>query len=867
MGRIGDSPFGDEDSPVLRRLVWHRLGWWAAVVLIAVTAAGPAAAQGLKWSDWNSLNDAAVRYGSRADYELAISFAKMALKAAESGPSSAVAGHPSKDERTVMCLQTLAGLYELTGRYPEAEPVLKRAVALGEKANGAAAETLLGQTLTSLAVVDEQTGRYAEAEVAAKRAQQLIKKSEVRADNDAYMVPILNTFASLSMRDGHYDEAKQFLNRAKDILAFAGVKSVTQSPTLYLLALCDLRQDRYEEARINAAMAMLNMRDAYGPKNPRLAKYYLLLALIYFAEHKENRAEELFDQDLAILSAQFESSFAYMSERDRLRLLETVQTTFQAYFTFCVGRYSKTPEVAGRMYDALLWEKGMIAQSVGAMWAQMAALGDANERDLVAKLVELKARYAQLAENPGPDAEAWVKQMEGIRGRANDIEEQLVRNQSQHRRSPATVTWRDVQKRLGASDAAIEFARFTEYDGKSPSSKAYYVALVVVPGSANPTLVNLGAASNLEAAGLAAYREAVAKRGMTVTAAKIPGVDSYRALWQPLGPYLKAVQRVYASPDGVLDEIPLGILPDDSGKLLGEKYDLRILISTRDVLEQGVPSGHGGENTAVLIGNPQFDLTPQGERSALAKLGAKSESPAFPTSLSPLNRMRSRDPVSGKLPPLPGTQVEIEAIKRELEEAHWHAEVFLGPLALKRVLMRVRSPRLVHIATHGFFQPDQQVDAIGMDTAPFPTLEDPMLRSGLYLAGADRVLSHQPVPEDLEDGVLTAYEASTLNLHGTELVILSACETGLGKIQNGEGVFGLRRAFQLAGAHYIVMSLWSVPDRETQELMEDFLGRWLHGEEIHAALRNAQEHERALVRARYHVDAPYYWGAFILVGN
>ena len=405
------------------------------------------------------------------------------------------------------------------------------------------------------------------------------------------------------------------------------------------------------------------------------------------------------------------SSFAYMSETDRLRLLETVQITFQAYFTFCVSRYSQTPEVAGRMFDALLWEKGMIAQSVGAMWAQIAALGDANERDLVAKLVAVKARYAQLAENPGQDAQAWVKQMEGIRGQANDIEGQLVRNQSSHHRNLATVTWRDVQKRLGASDAAIEFARFAEYDGKSPSGKTHYIALVVAPGSANPTLVNLGSASNPEGGGLEAYREAVAQRGMKVAPANIPGVESYSALWQPLEPYLKGVQRVYVSPDGVLDEIPLGILPDDSGKLLGEKYDLRILISTRDVLEQGSPPGHGDENTAVLIGNPQFDLMPQGERSALARLGAGSESPVF--SLSPLNRMRSRDQAGGNLPPLPGTQVEIEAIKRQLEEAHWHAEVFLGPLALKSVLMRVRSPRLLHIATHGFFELDQQVDAIG----------------------------------------------------------------------------------------------------------------------------------------------------------
>ena len=809
-----------------------------------------------------------MQYGAGAKYDLAIPFAKMALKAAEAGPSAPVAGHGTKDERIVPCLRTLAELYALTGRYAEAEPLYKRALAIGEKGTGAD----LGLTLSSLAVVYQRTGRYADAEAAAKRAQQLLKKTEIRADNDTRMVPVLDVLASLAMRDGNYDDAKKFLTQAKDILGFDGPKSPTQSPNLYLIALCDLRQGRYEDARINAVWAMLNFRDAYGPNHPGLARYYLLLAQIYLAEHKVSEAENCFDKDLAILSAQFKSAFAYMSERDRLRLLETVQMTLRAYFTFCLSQYSTTPDVAARMFDVLLWEKGMIAQSVGAMWARLAASGDADDRRLLAKFTAVKARFAQLAGNPGPDAAAWAKQMEDFSKQANDLEEQLARRQTSPAHGPvqAVVTWRDVQKQLVPGDAAVEFAHFAEYDGKSPAGRAYYVALVVTAGSAPPALVNLGEAANAEGAGLKAFRSAVAQRGMTVSTARVPGAEMYRACWKPLEPYLKGARRVYVSPDGVLHEIPLGILPDESGKLLGEKYDLRIVTSTRGVLERHGPVGDAAEKTAVLIGNPQFDLSAQAERSALAKLDAGSQSPTLAASLSPLDRMRSRDQSGGKLPPLPGTQAEIQAIKSELDGAHWHTETYLGPMALKEILRRVRSPRLLHIATHGFFEPDQKLgatDTFSVERGSSPALEDPMLRSGLYLAAADRALSHEPAPEGLDDGVLTAYEASTLDLYGTEVVILSACETGLGEVANGEGVFGLRRAFQVAGAHYIVMSLWSVPDHETQELMQGFVGRWLQGEEIHAALRDAQEQERAVVRSRYHVDDPFYWGAFILVGN
>src|SRR5208337_2780554 len=137
----------------------------------------------------------------------------------------------------------------------------------------------------------------------------------------------------------------------------------------------------------------------------------------------------------------------------------------------------------------------------------------------------------------------------------------------------------------------------------------------------------------------------------------------------------------------------------------------------------------------------------------------------------------------------------------------------------------------------------------------------------LYLTGANRTLEGRKTPADMDDGVLTAYEATQLNLQGTELVVLSACETGLGESQNGEGVFGLRRALQEAGAETVLMSMWSVPDQETQELMTLFYRRWLGGKDKHEALREAQSELRATVRARYGRDLAYYWGAFVLVGR
>jgi len=143
-----------------------------------------------------------------------------------------------------------------------------------------------------------------------------------------------------------------------------------------------------------------------------------------------------------------------------------------------------------------------------------------------------------------------------------------------------------------------------------------------------------------------------------------------------------------------------------------------------------------------------------------------------------------------------------------------------------------------------------------------------MLRSRLYFAGAQHTLDGKALPADLSDGILTAFQASTLNLRGTELVVLSACETGRGEQQDGEGVFGLRRALQEAGAESVLMTLWEVPATETQELLSDFYRHWLaDGMDKHQALLAAQENEQKIVQKRYGSDQPYYWGAFILVGR
>ncbi|MBI2955785.1 MAG: CHAT domain-containing protein, partial [Acidobacteria bacterium] len=391
-------------------------------------------------------------------------------------------------------------------------------------------------------------------------------------------------------------------------------------------------------------------------------------------------------------------------------------------------------------------------------------------------------------------------------------------------------------------------------DGKQWSDKTYYVALILTPETTTaPRFVVLGEASQLEGAALTSYRALVSPNGSTEAR------TLYQAFWQPLERALGKAKRVYLSPDGVLNLIGWNVIP--AGKrLLVERYDIRLVSSTKDLLRERRPAA---SQTAVLVGHPQFDLREDQQRAVVRSLQTTEEEK---TLVALVRGSRSRDQQGQTLPSLPGAKMELDAVETLLEKRGWQVERFSGATALEEAVKQVRQPRLLHLATHGFFLADQEAAGrVRSGEAPSGR-EDPMLRSGLYLAGAERALAGQPLPADLDDGILTAYEASGLSLQGTELVVLSACETGLGEVKNGEGVFGLRRALQVAGAEAVLMSLWEVPDRETQELMALFYQKWLAGQSKPEALRKAQQELRARVKKRYGRDLPYYWGAFVLVG-
>ncbi|MCH8234470.1 MAG: CHAT domain-containing protein [Bacteroidetes bacterium] len=314
---------------------------------------------------------------------------------------------------------------------------------------------------------------------------------------------------------------------------------------------------------------------------------------------------------------------------------------------------------------------------------------------------------------------------------------------------------------------------------------------------------------------------------------------SYDHFWSPLKKHLKGIKTVYFSPDGVFNSLNLQTLYNpDKKKYLMEEVDVRIVTSTKDLLAAKSPTMP--YNYVILMGNPDFGQ----EAQLLANRNINTT-----TTLDSLARYG--------ISALPGTKIEIENLSELFQQKGWREDVWTEKDATEDHLKNMRKPKVLHIATHGFFEPDDDEHTYQ---------NNPLYRSGLLLSGAEKVFQNNEnirgnTQIGKEDGVLTAFEAMNLNIENTELVVLSACETGLGEIRNGEGVYGLQRAFQVAGARSLMISLWKVSDQVTQELMVDFYTNWLGGMSKREALKKTQ----LMLKEKY--KSPFYWGAFVLIGE
>jgi CHAT domain-containing protein/tetratricopeptide (TPR) repeat protein len=628
---------------------------------------------------------------------------------------------------------------------------------------------------------------------------------------------------------GERAEAMRLLAEALDIhRSVLGDGHPKVGMSLYNIASHLAHQGDYDDAEPLYRRADAIVRTTLGPAHPSLGEILLGLVELLGATSRPEEALRLSREVASIHAQMIRVASTAASEVEFLTWLETVAKGFHTTLSLAVAFFRDSPAVIAEIFDLVLRRKSVTAEVV-AVRRNADLTGSPPE--VVAAVWEWKSLQAQIA------AQAWgsgVKARSAIPElieRAEQLELTIARaipavNLERRLESFARA---DVVACLPEGSALIEVVRspIFEFDARPGGwGMPRYLAFVVTDGS--PDTVSLADLGDAEACDNTVAQLLSAICVTSEAGAAAVSTSLREAAFDPLVPHLGGRTRLLIAPDGQLARLPFEVLRLDGSRRLIDDYAISYVAVGRDLLPRLPATEPAGP--ALVLADPDFDFD-----------GEPEEATAQPVP------RRSRDLAVSEIQwgPLKETREEGIAVGRLLG-----VEPAMGRDAAEPRITGARSPRVLHAATHGFFLPDLDLP-----------VESPLLRSGIVLTGGNRTFAGQRLAAALGDGILNAEEVMALDLRATELAVLSACETALGEIRNGEGVYGLRRAFPLAGCETVVMSLWKVPDLETQLLMVDFYRRLAEGAPRVEALRQSQ------LAIRIAHEEPYFWGAFICHGS
>lgn len=751
-------------------------------------------------------------------------------------------------------INNLGNVYVRLGNYPKARPYLIQAVEIWKKSLGENDPNLAG-SLNNLGSVYSDMGQHTIAESYYLQAMEIYKKA--LGENHPNVAVSLSGLGTTHYLIGNYYKSKYYNNLALEIRKkYLGEMHDEVAISLQNLGISECEMGNYPKAETYYLQALEIRKKALGETHPTLQESISCFGEFHFSQGQMEEAESRYLDWNDKKKEQIQRYLPFLSDNEKKEFYENRLSASQEVFkSFCVNRYAGKKAIAENLYNDQLATKGLLLNN-SAKWKHR--IKTSGDKKLFALYTEWEMYQNKLNKLFQSADSTELAGLDSMKAKTEKMEKELSLRSENFAKlaDKKLINWKDVQKALNPGEAAVEMVRIKKFgiektvtdtsDPKKPVYKVkgltdtiYYAALIVKPESLLPEMVVLKNGNDLEGKYLKYYQNLINN--------KLDDNKSYQQFWQKIGARLEGSKRVYFSPDGVYHNLNLNTLfnPKTKKYLLEEK-DIRIVTVTKDIVN---PSPAEEDNKlAELVGFPSYYTNQTGQ------IAAKSErkSPELIYGLS----LKS----TGSLAELPATKTEVDKIAGILTEKGWEVKNYTGESAIEENIKESYKPRLLHVATHGFFQPDTTKGS------------NPLLRSGLMLAGAGNTLKGEK-NETGEDGILTAYEAMNLNLDNTDLVVLSACETGLGEIKNGEGVYGLQRAFKVAGAKSIIMSLWKVNDEATQELMVSFYKNWLSPPTIKGGKKPNEwlSKRSAFLKAQKELKAkypnPYYWGAFVMVGE
>lgn len=794
------------------------------------------------------LNNLAVLYKDLGRYEASERLYREALQTLEAKLTKTDNDYPR-------ILNNLAILYNRMGRFNAAEQLYQEIIAIREINPGKTSREY-ASSLNNLAVLYYCEGRYDASETLYLQAKS-IREATLGKKHQHY-AGSLNNLALLYLEMGRYAEAEAYFLEAKTIWAATlGVDHPGYAECLHNLGVLYQKIGCFADAEANYLEAIAIREKTLGRLHPDLAVSLNKLGQLYGLEGRYAEAAPLFQEANAISKTLLSNGTHFLSDRELDAYVQLFLTDQDHYYSFAQQANSRCPDIIADCYNNALFYKGFL------LYAALQIKNLANTDTTAMRLSDLLKSYRRRLAGEYAKPIDQRQDAERLEALVNTVEKELVQQVAGLGDLAQQVPWESVQAELKPGEAAVEFVHYHYYN-PDPTDSILYAALLLRYGDSGPKLIPL-----FEEKRLARMLPAGNDPDQIDAFYQLPtGLAAYALIWQPLDTLLEGCHRVYCSPSGLLHRLNLSALPANAHQIVADKRQLVLLGSTRQLVT-GVrhPVEQAGKS-AVLFGGIGYDAGANSIEPEISGSERRGTSVTDPD-LVAVFRTTLGTPKAWKY--LPATLTEVCRIADMLNTNSFQCRLFSGSAAAEDVLKQMgrisEAPAILHLATHGYFFPappeNLKHSGIALDDQSliFQASDQVMIRSGLILAGANTTWTTGRAPESGEDGILTAYEISQLNLSKTNLVVLSACETGLGELAGHEGVYGLQRAFKIAGARYLLMSLWQVNDTKTGELMQEFYHQYLDEKlPIPDAFMAAQ----ATLRKRY-PGSPYVWAGFVLV--
>lgn len=643
------------------------------------------------------------------------------------------------------------------------------------------------------------------------------------------------------------DSAKVYFSKAKEVYELKFNRNEIYE---FYIELAKMYLKCGDKGKADEIYKILNseFKDFLGnTQNKNVGNYYL-------ANNDYKNSKPIFEKNKTRLKNRVINFLEVYSEDEQRSFLRTIDDDINNIYSFCYKFNTKQPEVAEIAIENALTYKGSQLMARLLLTKFASSTKDTNFIKLFKEWKMLNFNKTQQALKENID--------KSITTQIQEIEKELAVKSVPFRKfnDNFNISFNDINKSLKKNEAVIEFINFKYHNGFKFTDSTFYCAIILTPSKANPIMIPLFEEKQLQKI----FAKAKSSNDSTTVSILYNNTQLYDLIWKPLESHLTNINTIYYSPAGLLNKISFSSIKNNLNQYLSDKsnIELKLVLSSKQLINRELPFKFQTNTNVRLFGGVNYEDKENLWREAIKKVGLdkskENNNISFPRSGSSFR-------------PLHGALLETDSIEAILKRKGINNVIKYTEFDANEERFNSfdgNSPDIINISTHGFFL-EKQLAVIDTSfsltgSQKISYFENSLLRSGLALAGANRVWAYEAKPYDnLKDGILTALEISNLNLSNTKLAVLSACETGLGDINGAEGVFGLQRAFKIAGVKYILMSLWKVPDEQTKELIVEFYKNLVNkNQDIEIAFENAQNFMKSNPKYK---NNPYYWGAFVLL--